>query len=85
MFVYPAVRQSPAGSFTYEAYLNGDASVEFENDGYHYSLVDPLRDKSSILVASPEGHTSEIKCGGNQTLQVNYTMRLMYEAGVWDR
>jgi hypothetical protein len=85
VFVYPAAKQSPAGSFTYKAYLNGNASLEFVNDGYHYSLVDPLRDNSSILVASPKGNTSAIECGGNQTLQLNYTMRLMYEAGVWDR
>ena len=83
VFVYPTARQSPAASFVYQAFPNGNASVEFVNDGYRYRLLDPLRDDSSILVTSSKGQSSETACGGNQTLQLNYTMRLMHEAGVW--
>lgn len=82
--VYPAVRRPPMGFFKYAAYPNGDAAVAFVNDGYHYDLVDSLRGNSSILVTLPNGEASEIECGGNQTLQLNYTMRLMYEAGLWE-
>lgn len=39
--------------FKYSSFANGDASVEFTNDGYNYSLLDPLRGKSSILVVAP--------------------------------
>ena len=85
MFTYPTDKRPPVGLFTYTAYGNGNASVEFANDGYRYSLIDPLRSASSILIEAPGGKASEIACGGNQTLQVNYTMRLMYEAGLWDR
>ena len=85
VFTYPAAKRPPAGAFTYTSYANGNASVEFVNEGYHYTLADPLRSESSILVEAPSGKTTEVTCGGNQTLQVNYTMRLMYDAGVWDR
>ncbi len=84
-FAYPAVKKPPLGLFTYNSFANGDASVDFSNKGYQYSLIDPLRGESSISVSAPgsSGKATEIKCGGNQTLQVNYTMRLMYESGVW--
>lgn len=82
---YPATKVPPLGLFKYDSYANGDASVEFTNNGYRYSLIDPLRGNSFIRVAAPgaPGKTTEIACGGNQTLQVNYTMRLMYDFGVW--
>lgn len=85
-FVYPASRKPPLGSFTYQSFANGDASVDFENGGFRYSVLDPLRGNSSILVTGPgdSGATVEIPCnGGNQTLQVNYTMRLMHDSGAW--
>jgi len=84
-FVYPEKKAPPLGLFKYESYPNGDAAIEFTNKGYRYSLVDPLRDKSSILVKAPgpSGKETDISCGPNQTLQVNYTMRLMHDAGVW--
>ncbi|WP_369942350.1 hypothetical protein [Xanthomonas medicagonis] len=82
---YPADKKPPTGLFTYRSFLNGNASVEFSNGDYQYSLVDPLRSGSSILVSRPgsSGKTTEIACGPNQTLQLNYTMRLMYDSGVW--
>jgi hypothetical protein len=82
---YPTEKRPPAGLFTYRSFLNGNASVEFSNGGYKYSLVDPLRSGSSILVSRPKSSdkTTEIACGPNQTLQLNYTMRLMYDSGVW--
>lgn len=83
---YPALKGPPLGSFTYNSFGNGDASVEFTNEGFQYSLIDPLRGRSLIRVAAPgpQGKQTEIACGPNQTLQVNYTMRLMFDFGVWD-
>ena len=85
-FFYPATKKPPLGSFTYQTSANGDAAVEFSNEGYRYSLVDPLRQGSAVVVSAPgaSGKTTRIGCGGNQTLQVNYTMRLMFDSGVWD-
>lgn len=82
---YPSKKKPPTGLFTYRPFLNGNASVEFSNGGYQYSLIDPLRSRSSILVSRPgsSDKTTEIACGPNQTLQLNYTMRLMYDSGVW--
>lgn len=85
VFTYPARRLPPTGSFTYTSYGNGGASMEFATNGYRYTLLDPLRSASSIVVEAPGGKVAEIQCGGNQTLQINYTMRLMYDSGVWDR
>ncbi|WP_295969224.1 hypothetical protein [uncultured Xanthomonas sp.] len=82
---YPAEKKPPTGLFTYRSFLNGNASIEFSNGGYRYSLFDPLRSGSSILVSPPDtsGKDTEIACGPNQTLQLNYTMRLMYDSGLW--
>ncbi|WP_254461317.1 hypothetical protein [Xanthomonas sacchari] len=82
---YPAEKTPPAGLFTYSTFPNGNASIEFSNAGYRYSLLDPLRSGSSILVSPPgtSEKATEIACGPNQTFQLNYTMRLMYDAGVW--
>lgn len=84
-FKYPSIKQPPSGLFEYTAYGNGNASLEFVNGGYRYTLLDPLRGESSILVAStrPGAKDTEIACAGNQTLQLNYTMRLMVDSGVW--
>ena len=86
-FVYPPEKRPPLGFFNYYAAGNGDASIEFSNDGYEYRLLDPLRTYSSISVTGPPpvGRSSEIECDGNQTLQLNYTMRLMYDSGLWER
>jgi hypothetical protein len=83
-FTYPAAKTSPRGLFNYITFPNGDASVEFSNNGYRYSLIDPLRDHSSILIAAPgaSGKPTRITCGANQTLQVNYTIRLMRDFGL---
>lgn len=85
-FAYPAVKAPPLGLFKYNSFANGDASVEFTNNGFNYSLLDPLRGEASILVLAPgaSGKATEIACGVNQTLQVNYTMRLMYDFGLWE-
>ena len=84
-FTYPRIKAPPMGLFKYESFANGDASVEFTNNGYNYGLIDPLQGNSFILVSMPGSSekTTEIACGANQTLQVNYTMRLMYDFGVW--
>lgn len=86
-FTYPAVKTPPLGLFKYNSFVNGDASIEFTNGEYHYSLIDPLRERSYILVLKPGSSTknTEIACGPNRTLQVNYTMRLMYDFGLWTR
>lgn len=85
VFNYPAGKQPPAGLFTYTAFPNGDASIGFVNNGYRYTVIDRLRGDSSIVVDAPDGTNSTVGCGGNQSLQVNYTLRLMYESGVWER
>ena len=81
--MHPA--DSPCRLFVYNSFGNGDASVEFVSNGYGYTLVDPLRGGSFIRVSKParSGKESEIRCPVNGTLQVNYTMRLMYDSGVW--
>lgn len=85
VFAYPVKRMPPLGMFKYNSSANGDASVEFSNDGYGYTLVDPLRERSFIEVVAtgPSRKTTTITCGPNQTLQVNYTMRLMHDFGIW--
>jgi hypothetical protein len=85
VLTYPTDRKPPLGSFIYNSFANGDASIEFKNNGYEYTLVDPIRKASSINVSAPIASDKQttINCGGNQTLQVNYTMRLMYDSGVW--
>lgn len=82
---YPGTKRPPSGLFEYTAYGNGNASLEFVNGGYRYTLLDPLRGESSILVASvrPGAKDTEIACAGNQTLQLNFTLRLMVDSGVW--
>ena len=83
-FAYPRAKAPPLGLFTYNSFGNGDASVEFTNKGYRYSLIDPLRGPSSILVDAPGAAQKpvEIACGPNQTLQLNDTMRLMHAFGI---
>ena len=85
VFTYPTERKPPLDSFMYNSFGNGNASVGFTSNGYGYTLFDPLREDSSIRISAPapSGKQTEIRCGGNQTLQVNYTMRLMYDSGVW--
>jgi len=85
-FFFPDSKTPPFGIFSYQSSLNGDASLSFSNGGYEYSLADPLRGKSFITVTadSPQSRSVEIPCkSGGQTLQINYTMRLMYDAGIW--
>ena len=85
VFTYPTEKRPPLGSFVYKSFGNGDASVEFTSNGYEYTIFDPLRGSSSIGVSAPapSGKQTEIGCGPKQTLQINYTMRLMYDSGVW--
>ena len=86
VFVFPISKTPPAGTFSYQFSANGDASVDFSNGDYDYSLVDPLRDRSAILVTkrTSKNRGATISCANsNQTLQVNYTMRLMYDSGLW--
>lgn len=85
VFTYPSKKKPPLGSFVYSSSPNGDASVEFSNNGYGYTLDDPLRSKSSIYISAPtpSEKETEISCSDNQTLQVNYTIKLMYDSGLW--
>lgn len=85
MFVYPAVKQPPAGLFDFMTFPNGDASIAFEHEGDRYLLMDALRGDSAVEVGGPQGEATRTSCGSNQTLQVNYTLRLMHEAGLWER
>lgn len=86
VYLFPESRRAPLGHFVFRTGASGDASLDFSNKGYEYSLTDPLRGASSILVASKASpsNASEISCkNGNQTLQLNYTLKLMYDAGIW--
>jgi hypothetical protein len=86
IFTFPNSKTPPFGLFSYHSSSNGDAYINFSNGGYDYNLGDPLRGNSVIFVSSKKSpnHSSEIQCNsGNQTLQVNYTMRLMFDAGIW--
>ena len=85
VFVYPEARRPPAGLFAFVLSANGDATVEFEREGYRYTLVDALRGSSAVMINPPDGPTETTSCGSNQTLQVNYTLRMMYESGIWER
>jgi hypothetical protein len=84
---YPAVNTPPLRLFEYNLAGNGDAYVEFTNNGYHYTLIDPLRSASMIRVSPPgaSGKETEITCGPNQSLQINFTMRLMSDFGLSER
>jgi hypothetical protein len=86
-FSYPAVKAPPLGLFEYNLAGNGDAYVEFTNNGYHYTLIDPLRSTSVIRVSPPgaSAKETEITCGPNQSLQINFTMRLMSDFGLSER
>lgn len=86
IFSFPGSKIPPFGLFSYQSSANGDASLEFSNGGYDYSLIDPLRGRSLISVVPKKSpnRLSQISCNeANQTLQVNYTMRLMFDAGIW--
>ena len=82
---YPAGKQPPADLFGFRLSPSGDASIAFEHEGHRYTLVDALRGDSAVVVDAPDGTTARTSCGSNQTLQVNYTLRLMHEAGLWKR
>jgi hypothetical protein len=86
-FSYPAVKAPPLGLFEYNLSGNGDAYVEFTNNGYHYILIDPLRSTPVIRVLPPgaSGKETEITCGPNHSLQINFTMRLMSDFGLLER
>jgi hypothetical protein len=86
IFVFPESKKPPFGVFLFDSSANGDASLSFSNGKYTYNLYDSLRGPSSIFVTSnsPQDKETEISCdNANQTLQINYTMRLMYESEIW--
>jgi hypothetical protein len=85
VLTYPTEKKPPLGLFVYDSFWNGDASIEFTSNGHKYSLFDSLREGSRINISVPAPSEKQIKinCGVNQTLQVNYTMRLMLDSGVW--
>jgi hypothetical protein len=86
-FSFPASKMPPLGHFQYSSGGSGNASISFENGMYEYDLNDPLRTQSSLTVTKkgPKSHTREIVCdNSNTTLQVNYTIKLMYDAGIWE-
>ena len=83
VLVYPEAKQPPAGLFAFTVSSDGNAAIEFEHQGDRYALVDALRGASAVVVHSPAGTKEKASCGSNQTLQVNYTMRLMHDSGIW--
>ena len=83
-FVYPTGKVPPAGHFAYRTSANGDAFLDFSDGGSGYSLADPLRGPSEVSTSAATRRTT-VECeNANQSLQINYTMRLMYDAGLWD-
>ncbi|HEX8480257.1 MAG TPA: hypothetical protein VF663_18055, partial [Telluria sp.] len=86
-FSYPAAKATPLGLFEYKLAGNGDAEIAFTNKGYRYTLADPLRSTSLLIVSPPgaSGKKTEISCGPNQSLQINFTMRLMSDFGLSER
>jgi hypothetical protein len=85
VFVFPASKMPPIHKFLYVTSMAGDASLHFSNGGYKYTLIDPLRGHSLIDITGKSlQHGVEVTCKNeNQTLQLNYTMKLMYDAGIW--
>jgi hypothetical protein len=85
IFVFPASKMPPVQKFLYVTSMSGDASLHFSNGGYKYTLIDPLRGHSLIdIIGKSLQHGVEVACKNeNQTLQLNYTMKLMYDAGIW--
>lgn len=84
-FSFPEDNRHPNGIFDYSLSLNGDAGITFENGAYTYTLVDRLRGGSSVVVSKAPGNNdvADIACGNsNQSLQLNYTLKLMQLSGV---
>ncbi len=87
-FRFPERKRHPKGFFKQHSSPNGDASVTFQNDNYNYTLIDRLRDTSSILVSKEsDGNAAvHISCrNASQSLQLNYTLKLMELSGVVER
>lgn len=87
-FLFPENRRHPRGFFAQRNSPSGDAFVTFRNGGYRYTLIDRLRGTSSILVSDEAGSAggAEIACSNsNQSLQLNYTLRMMRQAGLEER
>jgi hypothetical protein len=85
VFRFPARERHPKGALECTASPNGDAAIGFRNGGYAYGLLDPLRGMSSIAVTKTPGArtVAGISCGNpNQSLQLNYTIKLMDSAGI---
>jgi len=85
IFKYPTTKLNPKGLFKYNLYSNGNAMMEFYNKDYKYELVDSLRSVSQIYVfkKSLNKQVSTITCkNSNQSLQLNYTIKLMSIMGI---
>lgn len=82
---FPEDSCHPNGICDYSLSLNGDAEITFTNSSYRYSLVDRLRGGSSVMVSKEPGNNdvADIACrSSNQSLQLNYTLRIMELSGV---
>ena len=83
-FKVPTVERVPLGVFTY-VIDNANAWVSFHSGGYDYTLGAPLRAKSWIWVSTASGAKggTGVDCReGNQSLTLNYTIKLMTLAGI---
>lgn len=83
VFSYPERKQPAARHFSFVTFPNGDAAIGFMHQGQQYTVIDRLRGEGSVTMLDEDGMTRELDCSGNQTLQLNYTLRLMHEAGLW--
>jgi hypothetical protein len=85
IFTFPNSKTLPFGLFSYNTTANGSPYIVFSNGGYEYRLIDQV-DRSEILVTQKKSPhpSSQISCNkGNQTFEVNYTERLIFDAGIW--
>lgn len=84
-FRVPSNERPPLGVFSYGTATSGDANISFHNSGYEYTLYDALRGSSSIEVKkqSSGDDVANIACSNpNQSLQLNYTIKLMVLSGI---
>lgn len=86
-FIFPEQKRHPKGVFTQHMIPSGDVTITFSHEGPAYMLVDRLRGPSAIQVRaeSENDELAGVAChNDNQSLQLNYTLKLMYQAGIAD-
>jgi len=82
-FQFPDKPIHPKSKFEYTTLAHG-AAIWFSNGGYTYSLNEDIRGSDDISVDNKSGKTvAVIECeASTQSLTLNTTMDLMWEAGI---